>query len=138
MNEPVNPREVVNNLKAGGYTVEIEHYRRYKVVWQDGKTGKILTKVELYTTQQAWYVQKTVPATLMELLPTGGTTLVCIAVPKSDTRFSSSAVCRNDENYNKKTGVKTALIRIERKVWEELTKYRPLHCGCGCESGAGE
>jgi hypothetical protein len=52
---------------------------------------------------------------LAELYPKGGSTVVQITTPEGEN-FQATALCSNEDRYNKKIGVKIALGRIKNKL----------------------
>jgi len=120
MNETTSVTPTVAGLIAAGYVINVLHNRRYKVVTKDERTGKIAVNVDEYTTGAARFFQS--KGAIMELLPSGGTTIVSLTIPKINRTFSGAAVCRKDENYNKKTGVRIALQEVGLSLQREFDR----------------
>lgn len=110
--------QLLGALKGGGFVFDIQHVRRYRVAYRDIETGKVVTKVEMYSKAQLanW------PFTRLpiELLPKGGKTVLTIFIPQIGYTVSAEAQCRNDENYNKRVGLAFAILRIQNQVERDL------------------
>lgn len=95
-------------LTAAGYVVNIVHNRRHKVAYMDPANGKLVVKI--FTEPDHPPVEPR--DVLTELLPKGGKTEVWVTDPETSAEFYGYAICREDENYNRKDGVNRALSRI--------------------------
>ncbi len=118
MNNTINV-PTLTEFRKGGFTVNIEHYHRYKIAYKD-RQGKIFVET-IYRRRE--YIEdpsflyfkpftKEACPVLFELLPKGGRTEVTVIDPETKAEFWASAVCRKDENYNKFIGVNQCLSRI--------------------------
>jgi hypothetical protein len=105
MSEQTFPSTVAE-LRKVGYKVKVSHKRAFKIAYLDWNSKKLIVK-RVYAYSGASYEETPFdnPNTLFELLPRGGRTELSIRDPETGIDFESLATCRDDENYNKKTGV---------------------------------
>jgi hypothetical protein len=100
-------------FREAGYEVDIVHRRAWKVAYNDFPTKKIVVKTVLNTLSVMYRPEdKDENGVLYELLPRGGKTEVTVNDPGSGLDFTASAICRDDENYDKRVGVQRCLDRI--------------------------
>lgn len=97
----------LKEFKAAGYSIIVEHLRRYKIVGKDPRTGKIYVSIVSGASRSTNKNSRNV-----ELLARGGSTTVTIIDPDTGTEFFSAARCRDNENFSKKIGIKYCLNRI--------------------------
>jgi hypothetical protein len=102
--------KTVHDLRKNGWKVKVGHYRLlYKF---HPKTGVKTKKIVLIS---EWF-KNPYDYSDLYLSPTGGVTKLHITSPDGQVDLYTSAICAQDEYYNKKTGVKIALGRALKEI----------------------
>lgn len=103
-----NSIPTIDDLTEAGYTVNITHLRFWDTAGV--RNGKLFKESTLASVPS---ISRTCPPDCWALRAKGGATEVIIGDPVTGAILYALAICRDDENYNRKTGVEEALKRAK-------------------------